>query len=64
MDFLEMVLQCTLQKIVEISDQCTDPVTAERLDNLYDETVDKLVSVKRAKNWGVLVEIFENGEEM
>lgn len=56
MDFLEMVLQCTLQKIVEISDQCTDQTTQVRLDNLYDETVDKLASVKRAKNWGVPVD--------
>ena len=56
MDFLEMVLQSTLLKILEISDQCADPATQVRLDNLYDEAVDNLVSVKRAKNWGMPID--------
>ena len=56
MDFLEMVLQSTLQKIMEISGQCTDLDAQEKLDNLYDETVDKLVSVKRTKNWGIPID--------
>lgn len=52
MDFLEMVLISTLTKIIEISDQCQDCDTQEKLDNLYDEIIDQLVSVKKSKSWG------------
>lgn len=51
MDFLEMVLQCTLLKILEISDQCADPAAQEKLDNLYDETVGQLAAIKKSKLW-------------